>query len=412
MVHPRYKDDRITGFKALNHAQNFRWALYRAGWQLVDNRLTGQTELFRRGDFKRLSEGEAQTESMLTGIIAEYGLPDKILKAHAAAVAGGAYYHPAARLLDGIQWDGVDRVSPLLDCVPVAPDLVEYRNVILGGTLAAIMAAVDDGKVTMKYVPVLHSEKNSWLKTAFWGRLVAFCPDAYREGCNLDPSNKDSMWTALTSLVAELGESDGVGRVHHSLVKQVIGRDEDTLRLPYGRFNVMKPRQTIFVGSTNGEFIPDPSMSTRFPTVALAAPIRLDEINSLLGYQYDSKRGELVRVDAAAHLQFWAQVRAMRAAGQITHMLTAEQLGQIVTRNIEFENKGQFYEELCDVLLVRNEGQPFLKDWFSPTEAADLIRAGSGKARIVGRTLSAMAKAGLLEKKRGEFSTLYRCIKK
>ncbi|WP_423767566.1 VapE domain-containing protein [Escherichia coli] len=53
-------------------------------------------------------------------------------------------------------------------------------------------------------------------------------------------------------------------------MKSFIPMSEDIFRLPYGRCNLSKPRQTVYIGTTNrDDFIHDETIATRFPVIKL-----------------------------------------------------------------------------------------------------------------------------------------------
>lgn len=80
-----------------------------------------------------------------------------------------------------------------------------------------------------------------------------------------DIGHKDNSLALATTWCVELAELDKLLRGHLSAVKSFLSRLEDTYREPYGRTMISKPRQCVFVGTTNEtDFLRDPSGSRRY----------------------------------------------------------------------------------------------------------------------------------------------------
>ncbi len=110
-------------------------------------------------------------------------------------------------------------------------------------------------------------------KTSWFRRLM---PDGLLQdksilaGHHLDPSNKDSLTTAIKHWLVEIGELDSSFRKDIARLKGFITQDKDTVRRPYARTNSDYQRRTVFCASVNEEsFLVDKTGNSRFWTLPL-----------------------------------------------------------------------------------------------------------------------------------------------
>lgn len=306
------KDGLITGFSVRNTEDNFEWMLRVQGWTVTRNNMTWDTEVLDKHG-QHLTHSEAATISLLTSELARRDIPLEAYKLHIDAIAELRSYHPVSQLLEGREWDGKARVFDVLDCVnAVRPDYAE--EVLLRLCVAAI-AALDDGSVAMKFCPVLYSAENDYHKSQFPARLFGILPGAFAEGVSVDPDSKDSVRKAVYCWGGELGELDSMSKVNTAKLKAWIPASSDKWRQEYKGTTTTKPRQTVYIGTVNkDDFIRDSSLATRFPVIELAGPVRVDEMNKRLGWEYDGNRAKLTNPELLT--QFWLEVRHMYQNGE------------------------------------------------------------------------------------------------
>lgn len=221
---------------------------------------------------------------------------------------------------------------------------------------------------------------------------------AFKEGVSIDPSHKDSVRKAVYCWGAELGELDSMTKKESGPLKAFIPLDVDEWRTEGVKTYIKKPRQTVFMGSVNKpKFLKDETMASRFPVIALTAPIKIDAVNQILGWRMRKDGPELVKRDDL--IQFWLEVRAMRAAGA-THVLDRDFLADMKGRNDQYIDRGGLRDSIVEAIeqhRTKGTGNPFTVDQrgdkFTVSEVARHfnIKIEGDKSEQIGKTLTRMA---------------------
>ncbi|MJS61866.1 hypothetical protein DOC35_19485 [Salmonella enterica subsp. enterica] len=398
LVTKRDKEGKPLAYNAIDHADNFKWACYRSDVLLTRNLMTFEVEVFNRLTNEQMTTSEAKTNSYLIGQASQFKLPKEIIKNHGDAVAEDYSYHPVERLLHGVKWDGVERVKRVIECVPVEADAAELRDALLLGLCAGALGSLDNGNVSMKYAPVLYSEANDWFKTSFFRRLFDVLPGAFKEGVSLDPTNKDSVRNGVFTWFGEFGELDGMTKKESAPLKTFLGKDCDVWRAEHKSFYHKKDRQTVYAGTVNkADFLKDETLSSRLPVISLSAPIAIDEVNEILGWELIA--AQPVRTNPEALIQFWAEIRHMMKHEGLTHALNVSTVINMKVRNEAFIDKGSYYDVLRDTIATNYGDLGGLTGEFTASQATQAIKAPSGQARQVGKALMQLVKEGILTKR-------------
>lgn len=412
------KQSYVTG---ANTRDNLSWLLYRSGYFAGFNLMTGEAEVFSLETGEPVPMSPAALDSMVMAKASVYRINEQIRLHHFAGLAEKYTYHPVKKLLDKYTWDKVPRVQFVLDCIPVRPEEQEKRNRLLTAFLVSAIVALDDGRVSSKIVPSLFSEQNDFHKTAFLRRLGDILPGAFGEGIAIhDPNNKDQARKATLYWLVELGEVDQMSRKESGAIKAFIPLDEDRHRVLFKDYYRTKPRQTVYAATVNIEdFIKDPTMSSRFPVIEVTAPIEIDRVNQILGWErFD---GVPVLTCQENLIQFWLEVRHLRARG-VTHQLDPLTLDAFKTSNDRHINKGSYYSAIREFLLddgfkfydfetgeFKTEIQSHQANGakFNATSLSKAMNINAGFREQVGKALSRLANEGLLIRTRGK-SVVYR----
>ncbi|HDS4345598.1 TPA: hypothetical protein QH074_004287 [Enterobacter hormaechei subsp. steigerwaltii] len=388
----------ICGVKYHNHIDNVKWSLYRKGFTLARNLMTWEVECFDTRTGKRISASETKTWSLLVGLLEKYGLKKEMLVDHLEAVAEDTQFHPVANMLHGLKWDGVGRVERVIKCLPVAADKEKLTRELILSLLVAAIVAVDNGKVSYKFAPVLYSEANDYFKTSFYRRLFDILPGAFKEGVSLDPTDKTSLRGGLFCWFAELGELDSMTKRESGPIKAFIGKDCDEWRQEHSKTMTRKQRQTVFGGTVNmADFLKEASSASRFPVIELTAPIRIDEVNEILGWELVNN--EPMRTRPQELIQFWLEVRELVKAGA-SHMLDVDTLTEMKANNAQYIDKGIYHDAIYETLVTNPQAFQSFDEWFTSRDAQEAVKAPSSAARQIGKTLSTMVKDGVLKKRK------------
>lgn len=171
-------------------------------------------------------------------------------------------------------WDGKDRLPEFYSAIKERKGYPQSLKEILlrRWLLSAVAAVLKAHGFHCRGVLVLQGPQGIG-KTRFVGSLV---PDAALRdqvillGHHLDGASKDSMTTAITHWIVELGELDGSLRKDIAKLKSFITADSDKLRRPYGRSDSEYQRRTVMIASVNSPtFLIDETGNSRFWTIAV-----------------------------------------------------------------------------------------------------------------------------------------------
>ena len=189
-----------------------------------------------------------------------------------AVVASENRYHPVRDYLDGLEWDGVERLdhwlSDLLDCEDSAM-LPVYGRRWLISCVARIYRPGCPADGTLMLSGEQKAGKTSTLKI-LGGKW-------YSE-LSVDLADKDSGLSLQGAWIVEIAELQAFNRSEQNTIKAFLTRDEDRVRPPYGRHFVRLRRQCAFAGTTNDlQFLRDPSGSRRYWPVTVG-DVRLDRL--------------------------------------------------------------------------------------------------------------------------------------
>lgn len=234
-------------------------------------------------------------------------------------------FNPVTDLLAAVAWDGQDHIRMLFDSMTLHPeenpqDAFElFKRWMIGAV------AIGTGQVpSMEYVLVLVDEQGGAGKTRFFCTLAP--SELRKDSVTLDTADKDSIKTATSYWLVELGELDGTfTRSEQSRLKSFLSSEKDEIRLPYGRAYMKYPRRTAYFASVNTEsFLVDGSGNRRF------WPIRVSNVNHKHG------------VDV---LQAWAQAKHALDTGYRWY-LNDEENKWVIDRNAAFKSHSKIEDAL------------------------------------------------------------------
>ena len=168
--------------------------------------------------------------------------------------------HPIRDYLSGLQWDG-------------APRLDEWLSTYLGAEKTPLNSAV--GRIVLVAavrkirVPgekfdtmVLEGEQGIGKSSAI--KILAG-QENFSDQNILTLKSKSQMELLEGVWIYELCELEGLSRAETSKVKAFASRSHDHGRPAYGRFKETRPRQTVFIGTTNeDQYLRDPTGNRRF----------------------------------------------------------------------------------------------------------------------------------------------------
>lgn len=238
-------------------------------------------------------------------------------------------------------------------------------------TVAFAFASIDN-PVSTEGVLVLQGEQGNG-KTSFFRKLAGE-PQYFAEGVVIDMRNKDSIITAISCWICELGEIDSTLKKEQSALKAFITREVDRVRLPYAAVESEIPRTTSLCGTVNPEqFLKDTTGNRRYWT------IHVDNIDKHALHA-------LTKEDV---FNIWGYVYHLYLQDKSGFRLNDVELKRLEIKNRVFSTSLTYEEEIRMLLdfTIKKE----LWEWVSASELLPYIGNGA-KSENVGRVLSRIQK--------------------
>jgi putative DNA primase/helicase len=195
------------------------------------------------------------------------------------SIADENRYHPVKEWILSKEWDGEDRFQMLCDTVQVKPEYKHFWEIVLLKVLQAIVTGAFEEKGNRFEYVLVFSGKQGLGKTSWLSRLL---PEGMVfDGCGLDLKDKDSIISAVSYAITELGEIDSTFKKSDmSALKAFLSKKKDDIRVPYARTKNPFPRRNVFVGSVNDvQFLSDNTGNRRFWTIHVEALNYLHKID-------------------------------------------------------------------------------------------------------------------------------------
>lgn len=185
------------------------------------------------------------------------------------AAAKAREVHPVRDYIESLKWDGKPRVPTWLS-VYLGAEHSEYTCLVGRWWLISAVARVSMPGCQADHLLVFEGEQGVGKSTAVrilagkW--LLSSLPDI---------QSKDAAQLLQGHWILEIGELDAFRGASGTRVKDWVTRTVDSYRPAYGRFTVRRPRQCVFIGTTNeGSYLSDATGARRFWPVRIGATLR------------------------------------------------------------------------------------------------------------------------------------------
>ncbi len=376
--------------RAYNTANNARAVLYAEGLKLCVNQMNGQLEMHTRSG---IVSRPSMIDSVLTSAMSRNKVPESAIRIHCPAIAEETAYHPVVRQLDAKEWDGVDRISEVLDAFNFKqPD---YSVPVMRAWLrATVAAAYTERGFSSKLVPVLVGLQNA-AKSSAIRRIVDLLPGCFTDQ-HFSPGNKDSLIHAASHWVQEWGEMDRLTVKDMPAVKAYISSMADSFRRPYARLEESKARQGTIIGTANigadTGVLKDSSGNVRF-AVLETGQIDIERVNKLLGWKWDGVAAQRTQPDDLE--QFWLQVKAEWLAGETTSM-PAHLVQQQAEINEQYEEANAYDQAIAEYL---HQYRDCAKAWKLSRDITEMMGFPPERVRPVGKSLASAVRRGEVERR-------------
>jgi predicted P-loop ATPase len=237
----------------------------------------------------------------------DFKISDAVMWSRINAVARAQSYDPLKDYLNGLVWDGVQRVPTWLRRYLGAAttnlageDITEHVDVVsLRWLVSAVARALHPG---CKVDVVLEFEGGQGIGKS---TALSILGGEFFSDAAIDIHNKDAAMYAAQYWIIELGELETLKRSEATAQKAFFSKQFDDYRPPYGRSTIHSLRRCVFVGTTNtDDYLHDSTGNRRH------APVKCLQVDL-----------EALKRDRD---QLWAEAVALYRAGVQYHMTKAE----------------------------------------------------------------------------------------
>ena len=176
-------------------------------------------------------------------------------------------FHPIRQMLDGLAWDGVPRIDRWMMNYLGADD-TPFNAAVSRITLIAAVRRIRRPGVKFDQIVVLEGKQGSGKSTAV-SILAGPGNHSDQEILTLDAKSQIELLEGVWFY--ELGEVEGFGRAEVNKIKAFASRTVDRSRMAYAHYSTARPRQAIFIGTTNDDrYLRDLTGNRRFWPVKTA----------------------------------------------------------------------------------------------------------------------------------------------
>lgn len=209
------------------------------------------------------------------------------------AAARRKRFHPVRAYLDGLEWDGIERIEEWLIAHAGAPDTPFVRAVSRIVLIAAVRRIRQPG-CKFDEMLVLESPEGKNKSTAF---AVLAGEDWFSDEAPINAETRKVIEGLRGRWIVECADLSGMTRAEIEEMKAFLSRREDAAALKYDPDTTKRKRSCIFVGTTNRtNYLISDTGNRRF------WPVQIDNIN--------------IQTLAADRDQLWAEAAYWEAQGE------------------------------------------------------------------------------------------------
>lgn len=225
-------------------------------------------------------------------------------------------FHPIRIYLDGLKWDGVERLDDWLHVYLGAEDN-PFNQAVGRLWLVAAVRRVRVPGCKFDEMLVLEGIQGSEKSTAI--KILAGGDEWFTDDLPFKEDSKVFIERCTGKWLIEFSELSGINKRDVEGIKATLSRTHDRARLAYGHLPTEKPRTGVFIGTTNSmNYLRDSTGNRRFWPVA-TGQINLDDLSRDRDQLWAEaaaaeKAGESIRLDQS----LWSmaeRVQQRRTAG-------------------------------------------------------------------------------------------------
>lgn len=245
---------------------------------ICKNELTDKIDIVRPLLWKRNGNGVTDVDmyQIQRYIETHYGISsDKAVNKAVSIVASEKSYHPIREFLEDLHWDGKSRIAGLMPRFLGADDNEYTREVMRLLMMAAVCRIYEPG-CKFEIMVCLVGGQGAGKSTFF--RFLAVNDEWFTD--DLKRMDDENVYSKMQGhWIIEMSEMLAtVNAKSIEDIKSFLSRQKETYRIPYQTYAEDRPRQCIFVGTSNNlDFLPlDRTGNRRFAPV-LVHPERVEK---------------------------------------------------------------------------------------------------------------------------------------
>lgn len=163
------------------------------------------------------------------------------------AIARNNTFHPVREFLNGLEWDGIERIDNAFKTYFGGEGPKTYLKEVSRKFFVALIARIFVPGIKFDYIVIFEGKQGKGKST--FGVMLA--GNDWFSDSMPDLHDKDAALNLQGTWIQEMGELASLRRGELEITKSFITRCIDKVRPPYGRKKVELKRQTVFFGTTD-----------------------------------------------------------------------------------------------------------------------------------------------------------------
>lgn len=275
------------------------------------------------------------------------GLPKDMVDTHLSAVACNKNaFNPLAQMIEDAmrEYDGKDYLQEIIDCLIVDASAEYKYEIFKRWSIEGIATWYHDEdtltnpEAKLKFENILVFLGAQGLnKTKFLFELLNFegYGSYFKEGVKIDTSDKDSIKTAVSAGLVELGELDATFKKSDVAdLKAFLSKQNDEIRLPYDKNFSKYKRRTLFAATVNERYF------------------LIDKTGNRRYWIFDLLDIDFKRLDKINMKQFWGQMGKLYFEGHKWWFDPKDEHDQPFVKEIEAIQRRHLQTSSIDDLVI------------------------------------------------------------
>ena len=252
-------------------------------------------------------------------------------------------YHPIKEYLNSVQWDGKPRLKSVFTDFLGATDNI-YTQSVAVITFVGAVARIFEAGVKFDTCTVFVGKQGIG-KSKFIGK-IAVKPEWFTDGVTTF-DGKDFYESIQGKWIIELGEGTAFQKSIKERSKQAIASQQDFYRRPYGRNPEQRPRQCVFIRTTNNyDFLKDETGDRRYYPIDTNISKATKNIDHDLTSEYVA--------------QLWAEAVQLYRNGQCIYIQDSQVLALAEQEQRKHFDESPLQSDIYNFLEI-----PITSDWYT-----------------------------------------------